>query len=167
MGGSMYRRYIIVGVVLFLLIGAYFIFFDKKKGGNEYEKYYNKLVEREEFSSYLEDVNIDIKEEKESNSKYTYSVTFDGVSEAKENIKILILDANCSKEKIENFPSFGIVANKGYSLVKDGKGDEENKLLEGVNLSVSNKEKIDYFIIYFASGSNEEFVKVEVATFLD
>jgi len=162
----MYRRYIAVGIVFFLLIGAYFLFFFEKKD-KSYEKYYSKLVERKSFEDSLNGVNIDIEEIDEGDSKYTYIITFDGVSETKSNVKILVLDEKCSKEKVDNFPSFGIVANKGYSLVKNGEENEENKLIKGVNLTVINKEKIDYFIIYFSSNNKEQFVKVQVSTFLD
>lgn len=159
----MYRRYIIIGVVFFLLIGAYFIFFDKKEVKNDYKEYYTKLVERQEFNGYLDDVNINIEEIDNGNSKYTYIVTFDGVSSTKSDVKILVLDAACSKENMEVFPSFGIVANKGYSLVKSGEENEGNKLLKGVNLTVIEEDKIDYFIIYFSSNGVEEFAKVQVS----
>ena len=160
----MYRRYIIVGIVFFLLVGAYFILFDKDSDNKEYEKYYNKLVNKEEFKNYIDDVNLNI-EEIEEDSKYTYIITFDGVSEKKENIKILVLDEKCSKDKIEQYPSIGIVANKGYSLVASGNEDEENKLFKGVNLTIIGKDKIDTFIIYFSSNGVEEFAKVQVSSF--
>lgn len=159
----MYRRYIIVGVVFFLLIGAYFVFFDKKEDKNDYEKYYNKLVERQEFKSYLDDVNINIEEIDEGNSKYSYIVTFDGVSSTKSDVKILVLDEECTKDNMEVFPSFGIVENKGYSLVKDGEENIDNKQLKGVNLTILDENEIDYFIIYFSSNGVEEFAKVQVS----
>lgn len=159
----MYRRYIVVGVVFFLLIGAYFVFFDKKEDKNDYEKYYNKLVERQEFNPYLDDVNINIEEIDEGNSKYTYIVTFDGVSSTKSDIKILVLDEGCTKDNMEVFPSFGIVENKGYSLVKDGEENIDNKQLKGVNLTILDENEIDYFIIYFSSNGVEEFAKVQVS----
>ena len=159
----MYRRYIIVGVVFFLLIGAYFVFFDKKEDKNDYEKYYNKLVERQEFKSYLDDVNINIEEIDEGNSKYSYIVTFDGVSSTKSDVKILVLDEECTKDNMEVFPSFGIVENRGYSLVKDGEENIDNKQLKGVNLTILDENEIDYFIIYFSSNGVEEFAKVQVS----
>lgn len=159
----MYRRYIIVGVVFFLLIGAYFVFFDKKEDKNDYEKYYNKLVERQEFKSYLDDVNINIEEIDEGNSKYSYIVTFDGVSSTKSDVKILVLDEECTKDNMEVFPSFGIVENIGYSLVKDGEENIDNKQLKGVNLTILDENEIDYFIIYFSSNGVEEFAKVQVS----
>lgn len=155
----MYRRYIVVGVVFFILIGAYFVFFDKKDN-NDYKKYYNKLVERENFSSYLNDVNLNIEEVMQDNLKYTYIITLDNVTEKKENIKILVLDEKCEKGNLEYFPSFGIIDHKGYSFVKLGEEDEEKKLLKGVNLSIADKDKIDNFIIYFYSDGIEQFVKV-------
>lgn len=163
----MYRRYIIVGIVFFLLIGSYFIFFNKKDNSEQYEKYYNKLVEREEFTNYLDDVNLSIKEIEEDDSKYTYTITFDGVTSTKSNIKILVLDERCSKDKIDNFPSFGIIDNEGYSLVKAGNEDVENKLLKGINLIAIKREKIDYFIIYFSNDNNEQFAKLKVSDFLN
>lgn len=159
----MYRRYIVVGVVFFLLIGAYFIFFDKNKSSNDYEKYYSKLVEREEYKDYLDDVNVSIEEVKED-GKYSYIVTFDGVTSAKENVKILVLDEKCNKDEIEFFPSFGIVGNFGYSLVTNGNEDEEAKKIRGVNLTIIDKEKIDNFIIYFNSNGVEEFAKISVSS---
>ncbi len=158
----MYRRYIIVGFVFFLLIGAYFVFFDKRENKNDYEKYYNKLVERETFVDYLDDVNISIEEIVLDNSKYTYVVTFGGVTSKKENIKILVLDENCSKEKVEVFPSVGIVSDKGYSLVEQGEQDKENNLYEYGVLTIADKEKIDNFIIYFSSKGVEQFAKIAV-----
>lgn len=158
----MYRRYIIVGVVFFLLIGAYFVFFNEKDNNKDYEKYYNKLVRREEFKTYLDDVNISVEEVAEGDSKYSYIITFDGVSENQNNVKILALDEECDKEKIEKFPSFGIIADKGYSLVKNGEENAEKKKIKGVNLAVVDEEEIDYFIIYFSSDKGEQFVKVSV-----
>ena len=68
---------------------------------------------------------------------------------------------------MEIFPSFGIVENKGYSLVKDGEENIDNKQLKGVNLTVLDEDKIDYFIIYFSSNGVEDFAKVQVSTFVD
>lgn len=159
----MYRRYIVVGVVFFLLVGAYFVFFNDKKDNNDYERYYKKLVEREEFVTYLDDVNINVEEIDEGDSKFSYVITFDGITENQNNVKILVLDEVCSKEKLEEFPSFGIIENKGYSLVKNGEENIENKKLKGVNLTVLDKEEIDYFIIYFSSDKQEQFVKIQVS----
>ena len=158
----MYRRYIIVCVVCFLLIGAYFMFFDKDEHENDYEEYYTKLVERDEFADYLNDVNLNIEEVFDENFKYSYIIVFDGVNEIKEDVKILVLEENWSEEEIEYFPSFGIIANFGYSLVKEGNENEENKLIKGISLSISNVDKIENFIIYFSSNGVEEFVKIPV-----
>lgn len=163
----MYRRYIIVGIVFFLLIWAYFMFFDKKEDNNEYENYYNKLVSNENFISYIDDVNISVEEIDEGNNKYSYIITFDGVNQTKENIKILVLNQECRKDQIEEFPSFGIIANEGYSLVKLGNEDESKKMIKGVNLAVLDKEKIEYFIIYFSHSNLEQFVKIKVSDFIN
>ena len=159
----MYRRYITVGIVFFTLVCSYFLFFHKKDTDNEYEEFYEKLVERVEFSNYLDDVNINIEEIDDGNSKYSYIVVFDGVNEVKEDVKILVVDENCSVEIIEYFPSFGIIANHGYSLVKVGNEDEEQKKIKGISLVVSNIDKVNNFLIYFSSNGIEQFVKVPVS----
>lgn len=145
-----------------MLIGAYFIFIDKKDGNNEYEEYYKKLVERGNFSDSFDGVNVYVEEIVQTDNKYTYIITLDGVSEKKEDVKVLVLDEKCKKDEVEYFPSFGIMDNKGYSLVKDGEEDNENKMIKGINLTVVDKNKIDCFLIYFSSNGGEQFVRVSV-----
>lgn len=156
----MYRRYIIVGVFFLLLIGSYFIFFNDKGNNNDYEKYYNSLVEREEYSNTLEDVNLSIYEVDKD-----YIITFDSVSEKQSNIKILVLNNNCTKDNIETFPSFGIVDNNGYSIVKDNNNLEKKELL-GVNLTIIDSDKIEYLLIYYKANNKEQFVRVKVSNYL-
>lgn len=158
----MYRRYIIVGLVFFLLIGAYFVFFDKDKGNKEYEKYYNKLVEKDQYSDVLDGIELSIIEVEENN-KYDYMITFDNASEKKENVKILVVNPD---DEGKYFPSFGMLDNKGYSIVCNGEISEE-KDIKGVNLTILDSEKIEYLLIYFSSNNNEQFVKVNVVNYLD
>ena len=154
----MYRRYIIVGVFFLLLIGSYFIFFNDKKDNNDYEKYYNSLVEKEDYLDTLDGVNLSIDEIEEA-SKYNYVITFDGVSEKQSNVKILVLNNNCTKD------SFGIIDNKDYSLVK-GNNNLEKKELMGVNLTIIDSDKIDYLLIYYKANNREQFVRVKVSNYL-
>ncbi len=160
----MYRRYIIVGVFFLLLIGSYFIFFNDKKDNNDYEKYYNSLVEKEDYLDTLDGVNLSIDEIEEA-SKYNYVITFDGVSEKQSNVKILVLNNNCTKDSVETFPSFGIIDNKDYSLVK-GNNNLEKKELMGVNLTIIDSDKIDYLLIYYKANNREQFVRVKVSNYL-
>lgn len=156
----MYRRYIIVGVFFLLLIGSYFIFFNDKDNNNDYEKYYNSLVEKEDYADTLDGINLSIYEVDEN-----YIITFDGVSEKQDNVKILVLNNNCTKDNIKTFPSFGIVDNKGYSIVKDNNNLEKKELM-GVNLTIIDSEKIDYLLIYYKANNNEQFVRVKVSNYL-
>lgn len=158
----MYKRYIIVGLVFFLLVGAYFIFFNDKKN-NDYEEYYTKLIEKDNYSESLNGVNLEIVESLESDDKYSYIITFDGVSVANNDVKILVSDG--SDYKKDYFPSFGIVDNKGYSIIPMS-DSIEGKQLKGVNLTVLESEKIEYLLIYYSSNGHEQFVRVKVSNYL-
>lgn len=138
------------------------MFFYNKNSDKEYEKYYKKLVNNVDYKGYLDGVNLNVEEIDNGDSKFSYIITIDGVSADQKNVRILVLDENCSKEEIETFPSFGIISNEGYSLVRNGMENEREKKLKGVNLTVVDSEKIDNFLIYFSSDSNEQFVKVKV-----
>ena len=159
----MYRRYVIIGLVFFLLIGAYFVFFDNKKSDREYNKYYSKLVDRDTYNDVLDDVTLSIDEIEEDN-KYSYIITFDNVSERKDNVKILIAKENVSDNE-EYFPSFGIISNKGYSIVMNNSVVGENEV-KGVNLTILNSDKIESMLIYFFSDDGEQFVKINVVNYL-
>ena len=160
----MYKRYIIVGLVFFLLVGAYFIFFNKDNGDKEYKKYYDKLVEREEYSDSLDGVTLTIFEN-EDNGKYNYVVTFDNVNVKQSDVKILIADGNSSKDNMEYYPSFGIVDNEGYSIILSSE-EKKDKEVKGVNLTIVDSDKIEYLLIYFSGNSNEQFVRVKVSNYL-
>ena len=157
----MYRRYIIVWLVFFLLIGAYFVFFDKDKNSNEYNKYYKKLVNRDDYEDSLSGVTLTI-DEIEEEGKYSYIITFDNVSVKNENVKILVVSKDISNKY---FPSFGIVDNIGYSLVEKDKVCE-SKEKKGINLVISDSEKIENLYIYYSSNGNEQFVNVKVVNYL-
>lgn len=161
----MYRRYIVIGIVFFLLIGAYFIFFDKEEDNKEYETYYKKLVGRDNYNDNLIGVSLDI-EEIEENNKYSYIVTIDDVSERQSNVKVLVANNNSNINNIEYFPNFGIIDNKGYTLITNEK-EIDDKELKGINLTIVDSEKIEYMLIYFASDNGEQFVKVEIANYLN
>ena len=162
---NMYRRYIVIGVVFFLLIGAYFVFFDKEKINKEYENIYKKLVNKGEYNDVIDGVTLSIEEINEDN-KYSYIVTLDNVTEKKDNIKVLVVDASSSRDEISHFPSFGIIENKGYSLILKGanKGEKE---IKGLNLTIIDVNKIEELLIYFCSDGVEQFVKVNVSNYLD
>lgn len=160
----MYRRYLIIGLVFLLLIGAYFVFFDKDKSDKEYEKYYKKLVEKGTYSDSLEDVSVNIYESSK-NGKYIYSITLDNVSEKQSNVKVLIVDSNASKDKIDFFPSFGIIDNKGYALVPEGETSKDNEK-EGLLLTTEYNSKIEYMLVYFCGNGEEQYIKIKVSDYL-
>lgn len=160
----MYRRYIIVGVFFFILIGAYFVFFNEKEDKNDYEKYYMSLLDKDSYSEALEGVSLSIVE-RYNNSKYDYTITLDNVSERQNNVKVLVIDNNCNKDNVRAFPSFGIIDEKNYSLVKDTNNLDNNEL-KGINLTIGDSEKIEYLLIYYSSNEKEQFVRVKVSNYL-
>lgn len=160
----MYRRYIFIGMFVLLLVGAYFIFFDKDNRNNDYEEYYTKLLKQESFSNTLEGLSLSV-EEIEENGKYSYIITIDEASEKQSDVKVLLLNGNCKEEELEVYPSFGIIDNKDYSIVPK---DEEisDKEIKGINLTILEKGKIEYLLIYFLGNGKEQFVKVKVSNYL-
>lgn len=160
----MYRRYFIIGFVFFLLIGAYFVFFDKESENNDYDIYYKKLADREYYSDEIEGVDISIFEN-EDNGTYIYSIIIDNVKEKESDIKVLILDENVTKGDVKYFPSFGIVDNKGCSLIPTGLdgGAKEKDML---SLSMEYNAKIEYILIYFNGNNEEQFAKIKVSDYL-
>ena len=160
----MYRRYFIIGFVFFLLVGAYFVFFNKDNNGKEYNKYYKKLVDRETYNNNLNGVSLSIYEIIE-NDGYVYSVIFDDVNEKENNIKVLVVEANVSKDDVEYFPSFGIIDNYGCALIPQG-GQTSAKEKEMLSLNIEYSERIEYLLIYFNGNGEEQFVKVKVSDYL-
>ena len=140
------------------------MFFNSEKNDKEYEKYYIKLVEKDKYKEELEGVYLSI-DEVEDNGKYSYIITFDNVGKKQENVKILVVDGKSKEDKIEYFPSFGIVENKGYSIVLENEEVKE-KEAKGVNLTILDSEKIEYMLIYFNGNNKEQFVRVKVSDYL-
>lgn len=161
----MYRRYIIIGLVFLSLVGAYFAFFYNEKNNKDYVKYYNKLVERDRYVERLDGIDLSI-DEIVDNDMYSYIVTFDNVSVRQDNIKVLIVDENHENNDIEYYPSFGILDNKGYSLILDNENRESNEI-KGLNLTILDSCKIESLLIYFSGNGVEQFVKVVVGNYLD
>lgn len=157
----MRRRYIFIGIFILLLIGAYFIFFYKNNKNNDYKEYYTRLLQQESFSNTLEGLDLSV-EEIEENGKYSYVITIDDAMEKYDDVKVLVVNGSCSEEKIEAYPSFGIIDSKGYSLIPKGEKKVE-KELKGINLTILETEKIEYLLVYFSGNGNEQFVKVKVS----
>ena len=156
----MYRRYVIVGIVFFLLVGAYFAFFYDKETSKEYEEYYERLVECENYEDHLKGVKVSIDEVEEEN-RYSYIITFDNVSIKQNDVKILVVG---DRNNRDYYPSFGIIDNKGYSLVNGEVSSEFEK--KGVNLAIVDQNKIETLLIYYSSNNLEQFVKINVSDYL-
>lgn len=156
-----FRRYLIIGIVLIVLVASYFLFFFSPIKTNDYNLYYNKLVSNQDFIESTDIFDITIDEELRDNSNYDYIVTFDNFSYRVDYVKILIIDENAiNDENIIYFPSFGILKDEEYSFDKEENYDIDNNVLKGTNLIVLDKEKIDYFLIYFNYSNNELYLRI-------
>lgn len=149
-----------------MLIGAYFVFFNNLDNkDHSYSKCYTKLVNREVYEDNLDNVSLSIvRSDKKENNLYDYVFIFDGVSEKLSNVKIMVVDSNYANRD-GYYPSFGIIDNKGYSLIN--KDDEKgNKEIKGINLAIVDSSEIDYVLIYFSYDNIEKFVNVKVSNYL-
>ena len=155
------KRYLTIGLVLFLLVISYFLFFYEPKIDNDYDFYYNKLVSQEIFDDNIIDFDVNIQEIIRENSNYDYVITFENFIQEKENVKILILDEDLkNNEDVQESASFGIIGNYNYNFYIND--DIENNVIKGCNLVILDNKKVDYFLIYFSGSGEEFFYKIEV-----
>ena len=68
------------------------------------------------------------------------------------NFKAMVISSEIDGK--EYYPSFGIIDNKNINLVNDNSEENETK---GVNLVVSNREKIKAFKVYVSYNNYEYF----------
>ena len=160
----MYRRYFVVGLVFLLLVGAYFVFFDKDNSDNEYEVYFSKLVNADNYVDSLSGVDLEVYEV-ETSGKYVYTMVFSEVLKKESNIKVLVMD-DSQKDDYGYYPSFGIIDNKDCSLVPSGSEKKVNES-EGLSLTMEYDKKIEWLRIYFASESGEQFARIRVIDYLN
>lgn len=163
----MLKRYLTIIITFVVLVGMYLIFFhDRNSVDKEYAKYYEMLINREEFIEDAGVIDILIPAPKKDGDKYQYSISFVDAKQRLENVKIMILDSSVKKEdKIKMTPnSFGIINNKGYTFdVKEAAElDPSDNVLAGGAFNLYDKDKVDYFIIYLSFNNQELFIKIVV-----
>lgn len=153
----MYKRYLTVIIVLVVLVGCFFLFFDKPTNKELYNQYLAKLDNKSEYDNLLEnnEVNINI-EHSYLNNQYHYVVTFTS-KETLNNFKAMVIPSENRSE--EYYPSFGIFDNEKVNLVNHDAEENETK---GVNLVVSSREKIESFKIYISYNSYEYYYLISV-----
>lgn len=153
----MSKRYFIVVMFLIILVGCFFLFFDKPTNKELYTKYYKKIDSIKEFNdlSENEELNIEIDNEYISN-QYQYVITFTSNSTLN-NFKTLVVPFISSSEIY--YPSFGIIDNKNINLVSNNASDDEAK---GVNLVISNREKVESFKVYVSYNNDEYYYLINV-----
>ncbi len=147
-----------------MLIGAYFIFFDNDKTNKDYNKIVENLAEKENYNEQLIGANLDIEEISEDD-KYDYIITIDNVSQKKDNVRVLVME-DIEDYKDKHFPSFGVIDDKGYSIIPSNEQKRE-KEIKGLNLTILDSDKIECLLIYFACDGEEQFIRVNVASYLD
>lgn len=153
----MNKRYLIVIVLLVVLVGCFFLFFDKPTNEELYNKYLNKLESRESFDDLKENEDLDIViDSAYIDNQYHYVLTFTSTITLN-NFKALVTIEN--EDSSEYYPSFGIFDNKNINLVNDEPKDSEVK---GVNLVVSNRDKVETFRVYVSYNNYEYFYSINV-----
>lgn len=153
----MYKRYITVIIFLIILVGCFFLFFDKPTSKELYTKYLNKLEETTNYNdlSTNKELNINIDNEYISN-QYHYVITFTSNSNLMD-FKALAIPSNSNSG--EYYPSFGIFDNENIDLVNNDVKENETK---GVNLVVSNRDKLEAFRIYVSYNNYEYYYLLNV-----
>ena len=153
----MYKRYLTVIIVLITLVGCFFLFFDKPTNKELYNKYLKKINHQEDFVdvSNSKDLKLEVVYEY-INNQYHYVITITS-NKTLNNFKALVVPSETNENKY--YPSFGIFDNENINLVHSEPGDNETK---GVNLVVSNREKIETFKMYVSYDNYEYYYLVNV-----
>lgn len=153
----MYKRYLTVIMVLIVLVGCFFLFFDKPTNKELYNEYLNKLDNVNEYNNLVDNnelkINID---HSYLNNQYHYVITFTSKATLN-NFKAMVIPSENKSE--EYYPTFGIFDNENINLVDSDAGEGETK---GVNLVISNREKIESFKIYVSYNSYEYYYLISV-----
>lgn len=151
-GDNMNKRYLTVLMFLAILVGCFFLFFDKPTNKEIYDKYLNMIASEREYDdlSSNNELNINV-ENQYINEQYHYVVSFTPNTTLNNFKAFVVVD---EKEKEVYYPSFGIVDNHNINLVDEKNADNE---AEGINLVVNNKEKIEKLKIYVSYNNYEYF----------
>lgn len=157
LGDYMFKRYLIVFIFLAILVGCFFLFFDKPTNKDLYNEYLTKLERKESFDNINDNSELKIVvDNKYINNQYHYVVTFTSKATLN-NFKALVIPNNNISE--EYYPSFGIIDNKNINLVDSDAKEGETK---GVNLVVSNKEEIETFKVFVSYNSYEYYYLIDM-----
>ena len=135
------------------------MFFDKPSNKELYKKYLTKLEEATTFNDLAANNELNITIDSEyitTNNQYHYVVTFTSKTTLN-NFKAMVIPFENKKEVY--YPSFGIFDNENINLVEGNAKDDETK---GVNLVISNREKIEAFKVYVSYDNYEYYYKVNV-----
>lgn len=151
----MYKRYITVFTFFITLVGCFFLFFDKPSNKELYTDYLHRLENATQFANLNDnhDLNINI-DNKYINNQYHYVITLTS-NATLNNFKAMVIPNENNKSSY--YPSFGIFDNENINLVENKTHDNETK---GVNLVISNREKIDSFKIYVSYNNYDYYYKV-------
>jgi len=153
----MYKRYLTVIIVLVILVGCFFLFFDKPTNKELYQEYLEKLQNVETYDDLNSNNNLNIDVEGEYiNNQYHYVLTFTSTTTLNNFKAMAIIDG---VSIVSYYPSFGIIDNENINLVNDNAKDNETK---GVNLVVTNRDKVETFKVYVSYNSYEYYYLINV-----
>ncbi len=153
----MYKRYITILLFFLVLVGCFFLFFDKKDNKKLYTEYFNKLDSTTHYNNLDENDNLNVKIDSDYiNNQYHYVINFTSNSTLA-NFKALVIPS--SNRENDFYPSFGIFDNKDISLVNNDAKKGETK---GVNLVISNKQKVESLKVYVSYNNQEYYYLLNV-----
>lgn len=153
----MSKRYLTILTFLAILVGCFFLFFDKPTNKEMYTQYLTKIESKKDYDDLRNNTQLNIELENQFiNNQYHYVFTFTS-NEMLNNFKAFVVSGERNSEVY--YPSFGIIDNQNVNLVKEKSNENETA---GVNLVVSNKEKIEEFKIYVSYNNYEYFYLMKV-----
>ena len=148
----MYKRYLVVFTFFITLVGCFFLFFDKSSNKELYTDYFNRLNNATQFADIDENHELNINVESAYiQNQYHYIVTFTS-NATLNNFKAMVVPSEDNTG--EYYPSFGIFDNENINLVQSKNSESETK---GVNLVVTNREKLEAFKIYVSYNNYEYY----------
>ena len=94
----MYKRYLTVIIFLVILVGCFFLFFDKPTNKELYTKYLKKLENASEYANIAQNENLKISIDNEYiNNQYHYVITFTS-NKTLNNFKALVIPSENKSE---------------------------------------------------------------------
>lgn len=121
----------------------------------QYQEYYAKLNECQDFDSEIDDCSISLILNKTNNDNIRYDIIIDKPQVKMLNIKAIAFVEN---EEQYNPPSIGLLEEETFSL-EPGVIDKENGIYKGINLSGMTSLKEIKVKVYLTYEKDNQFIE--------